>query len=152
MDLYCKKLKKVHKEMHVAESGLIIDPEFPHLGSSPDRIRVCQCCGRRVVEVKSLYSKRSLMPHIAAVEYIYKENGTYRLKKETKWNYQIQGEMAFSKVTNADLVIYTNKGILIVEVLFDKFLWEEMLVKLNKFYSKHMIPEILTRRIKKLLS
>ena len=92
------------------------------------------------------------MPHIAAVEYIYKENGTYRLKKETKWNYHIQGEMAFSKVTNADLVIYTNKGILIVEVLFDKYLWEEMLVKLNKFYSKHMIPEILTRRIKKLLS
>ena len=143
VDLYCKKLKKVHKEMHVVESGLIIDPEFSHLGSSPDRIRVCQCCGKRVVEVKSLYSKRSLMPHIAAVEYIYKENGTYRLKKETKWNYQIQGEMAFSKVTNADLVIYTNKGILIVEVLFDKYLWEEMLVKLNKFYSKHMIPEIL---------
>lgn len=105
-----------------------------------------------MVEVKSLYSKRSLMPHIAAVEYIYKENGTYRLKKETKWNYQIQGEMAFSKVTNADLVIYTNKGILIVEVLFDKYLWEEMLVKLNKFYSKHVISEILTQRIKKLLS
>lgn len=61
--------------------------------------------------------------------------------------------MAFSKVTNADLVIYTNKGIfLIVEVLFDKYLWEEMLVKLNKFYSKHMIPAILTGRIKKLLS
>lgn len=76
MDLYCKKLKKVHKEMHVVESGLIIDPEFSHLGSSPDRIRVCQCCGKRVVEVKSLYSKRSLMPHIAAVEYIYKEKGT----------------------------------------------------------------------------
>ena len=135
MDLYCKKLKKVHKELHVFESGLIIDPEFSHLGSSPDGIRVCQCCGKRVVEVKSLHSKRSLMPHIAAVEYIYKENGTYRLKKETKGNYQIQGEMAFSKVTNADLVIYTNKGILIVEVLFDNYLWEEMLVKLNKFYT-----------------
>jgi len=67
--------------------------------------------------MKSLYSKRSLLPQIAAAKYIYKENGTYRLKKETKWNCQIQGEMAFSKVTNADLVIYTNKGILIVEVL-----------------------------------
>lgn len=40
--------------------------------------------------------------------------------------------MAFSKVTNTDLVIYTNKEILIVEVLFDKYLWEKMLVKLNK--------------------
>lgn len=60
--------------------------------------------------------------------------------------------MAYSNVTNADLVIYTNKGILIVEVLFDKYLWEEMLIKLNKFYSKHMIPEILTQRIKNLHS
>lgn len=93
-----------------------------------------------MVEVKSLYSKRLLMPHIAAVEYIYKGNGTHRLKKETKWNYQIQGEMAFS-----------NKGILIVEVLFDKYLWEEMLVKLHKFHSKQMIPKILTQLTKNLL-
>ena len=50
VDFYCKKLKKVNKEMHVVESGLIIDPEFSHLCSSPDRIRVCQCCGKRVVE------------------------------------------------------------------------------------------------------
>ena len=152
VDLYSKKLKKVHKELCVSECGLIIDPELSHLGSSPDRIRVCQCCGKRVVEVKSLYSKRSLMPHIAAAEYIYKENGIYKLKTETKWNYQIQGEMALSKLRNADLVIYTNKGIMIIEVLFDEKLWQEMLVKLNKFYSKCMIPEILTQRIKNLLS
>ena len=46
---------------------------------------------------------------------------------------------------------YTNKGILTVEVLFQKHLGEEMLVKLDKFYSKHMFPEILTRHIKNLL-
>ena len=60
--------------------------------------------------------------------------------------------MALSKLRNADLVIYTNKGIMIIEVLFDEKLWQEMLVKLNKFYSKCMIPEILTQRIKNLLS
>lgn len=51
-----KKLKKVHRELHVVETGLIIDLEFSHLGSSPDIIRVCQCCGKWVVKVKSLYS------------------------------------------------------------------------------------------------
>lgn len=50
------------------------------------------------------------MPHIAAAEYIYKENGTYKLQKETKRNYQIQGKMAFSKVTNADLAIYKQRN------------------------------------------
>ena len=69
-----------------------------------------------VVEVKSLYSKRSLMPRIAAAGYLYKENGSYKLKKETCWYYQIQGEMALSKVKNADLIIYTNKGIEVVRV------------------------------------
>ena len=46
---------------------------------------------------------------------------------------------------------FSNKGILIVEVLFDKYLWEEMLVKLHKFYSKQMIPKILTQLTKNLL-
>lgn len=148
IDLYCKKLKKVHNELCVCECGLIIDPELSYLGSSPDRIRSCSCCGKRVVEVKSLYSKRSLVPHIAAGDNIYKENGVYKLRKETKWNYQLQGEMALSKLTIGDLVIYTNKGIMVIEIEFDENLWHEMLVKLTKFYSKSMIPEILTRHIK----
>ena len=39
-----------------------------------------------MVEVKSLFAKRSLLPHIAAADYIYKEDGAYKLKRETKWN------------------------------------------------------------------
>ena len=150
VELYFKKLQKAHKKLCISECGLIVDPEFPHLGSSPDRMRFCHCCGKRVVEVKSLFAKRSLMPHIAAADYIYMEEGVYKLKRETKWNYQIQGEMALSKVKKADLVIYTNKGIMVIDVPFDEQLWQEMLVKLNKFYSDFMIPELLTQRIKNL--
>ena len=93
VDLYYKKTKKVHKELCITESGLIVNPELLHVGSCPDRMRYCQCCGNRVVEVKSLFAKRSLLPHIAAADYLYKEDGVYKLKRETKWNYQIQGEM-----------------------------------------------------------
>jgi len=46
VDLYCKKLTEVHSELHVVESGLIIDPEFSHLGSSPDRIGVASAVGK----------------------------------------------------------------------------------------------------------
>ena len=80
---------------------------------------------------------------IAAADYIYKEDGIYKLK--TKWNYQIQGEMALPRVKNADLIIYTNKGIMVIDVPFDVKLWEDILVKLNKFYFKFMIPELLTQ-------
>lgn len=150
IDLYYKKLKKIHKELCISECGLIVNPELSHLGSSPDRMQFCVCCGKRVVEVKSLFAKRSLLPHIAAADYIYKEDGAYKLKRETKWNYQIQGEMALSGVKTADLVIYTNKGIIVIEVPFDEKLWKDLLLKLNKFYIDFMIPELLSQRIKKL--
>lgn len=52
-------------------------------------------------------------------------------------------------VKNADLVIYTNKGIMVIDVPFDEELSKEMLMKLNKFYFNFMIPELLSQRIKK---
>ena len=99
--------------------------------------------------VKSLFTKRSLLPHVAAANYLYKEDGVYKLKRETKWNYQIQGEMALSGVKNADPVIYTNEGIMVIDVPFDEELWKEMPMKLNKFYFIFMIPELLSQHIKK---
>ena len=135
----------------MVECGLVVDPELSHLGTSPDRMRYCKCCGKVVVEVKSLYSKRSLMPRIAAAEYLYKENGSYELKKETCWYYQIQGEMALSKVKNADLIIYTNKGIEVVRVPYDEAMWADIRGKLDSFYLDHMVPEILTGRVRKVL-
>ena len=94
IDLYIKKMSKKHQGLCVSKSGLVINTSWPHLGASPDGIRYCECCGKRVVEIKSLFSKRNLPPHIAASEYIIKVNGEYQLKTETRWHYQIQGELA----------------------------------------------------------
>jgi len=151
VELYVKKLRKKHRNLSVVERGLVVDPELSHLGTSPDRMRYCKCCGKVVVEVKSLYSKRSLMPRIAAAEYLYKENDSYKLKTETRWYYQIQGEMTLSKVKNADLIIYTNKGIEFVRVPYDEAMWADIRAKLDSFYLDYMVPEILTGRVRNLL-
>jgi len=79
-----------------------------------------------VIEVKSLFSKRSLPPHIAASEYIHKVHGKYHLKRETKWYYQIQGELATTGLLMADLIIYTNKGIMIVDYLVPELLTQKI--------------------------
>ena len=94
IELYSKKCQKKHKGLCVNKSGLVVNTSWPHLGASPDGIRCCECCGKRVVEIKSLFSKINLPPHIAASEYIIKVNGKYKLKTETRWYYQIQGELA----------------------------------------------------------
>ena len=147
IDLYIRKCQKKHQGLCVSKSGLVINTSWPHLGASPDGIRYCECCGKRVVEIKSLFSKRNLPPHIAASDYIIKVNGKYQLKTETRWHYQIQGELATTCLKNADLIIYTNKGILVIEVEFNMEFWNAMLKKLTDFYIGYMIPELLTQKV-----
>ena len=152
LNLYIKKMKKKHKHLSVSDSGLVINPTWPYIGASPDGYRFCKCCGKVVLEVKSLYSKRSLPPYVAAQEYLYTDqDGKTQLKKKTRWYYQIQGELAVTKLKCADLIIYTNKGILVIPVKFDSELWQSILRKLEEFYDAAMIPELLTQQLKEKL-
>ena len=93
---YIKKFKSKHKGMEVFHSGLFIDNQHPYLGASPDRLQVCKCCVKILLEVKSIFSKGNLPPHIAAASYLEEVDGKYYLRKETSWYYQIQGQLAIA--------------------------------------------------------
>jgi len=54
--------------------------------------------------------------------------------------------MTVTKLKEDDLVIYTNKGIMVVKVLFNTEFWNNILLKLEQFYLDFMIPEILTQQ------
>lgn len=150
---YLKKTSKKHKSVTVDRSGLIVAKSMPFLGASPDGIRKCGCCPQKtIVEAKSLYSKRNLLPAVAAAAFLEEDDeGNLKLKSETKWNYQIQGLMGISGIHDADLVIYTNKGILIIPVPFDESLWNQMKSKLRAFYVNYMVEELITKKIFKSL-
>ena len=96
---------------------LVINVIWPHLGASPVGIGFCDsdCCERRAVEIKSLFAKRNLHSHIAAAEYISKVNGQYTLK----------GELATTGYKVANLIIYPDKGILVI--YFDDSCWKTIL-------------------------
>ena len=142
LNLYLKKQSKKHRKLSITSSGLIINKLWPFLGASPDGIRICECCQRKLIEVKSMYSKRNLLPQVAAKENLQLVDDEYVLKRETKWNYQIQGLMGITGIENCDLVIYTLKGIMIVNVKFDRDLWNEMLEKLRNFFLEHLVQEL----------
>lgn len=146
-ELYFKKLSSKHQELAVVESGLVINQKWPFLGASPDRIRFCKCHGKTLVECKSLFSKRNLLPGIAASEKLIKTTKGFQLKEETTWYFQIQGQMAITGIHHTDLVIYTNKGILIVPVKFNEQFWLRILDKLHLFFVQFMVPELLSGTI-----
>ena len=131
MAQYQKKESSKHKGLAIHESGLIIDPQHPYLAATPDRIRNCDCCGKILLEVKSLFSKRNLVSHIAAQDYLQKKGKVYFLREESNWNYQIQGQLGLARMEQCDLIIYTQKGIMVVSVAFNQSLWEQMLLKLK---------------------
>ena len=147
--LYFKKINHKHCDLVLKESGLVVNPFWPFLGASTDRIRYCKCHPERLVEIKGLFSKRNLLPAVAAADKLIKTSNGYKLKVETTWYHQAQGQMALTGIKNTDLVIYTNKGILIVPVEFDPVFWLHMLKKLQCFFVQHLAPELLTGRVAK---
>ena len=90
-ELYLKKISLKHKELHLLESGLVINQKWPFLGASPDRIRHCECHGKTLVECKGLFAKQNLLPGVAASDKLLETTKGFKLKEETSWYYQIQG-------------------------------------------------------------
>ena len=53
-ELYLKFQKHGHINLCIAESGLVINPRWPFIGTSPDGIVSCGCCEIRILEIKCL--------------------------------------------------------------------------------------------------
>ena len=84
---------------HVQDSGLHINPSFPHLGASPDGIVQCECCGNGVLEIKCPYNAREHSISDAVLEGIIDflditPHGNIALKQSHQYYYQIQAQIA----------------------------------------------------------
>jgi hypothetical protein len=55
---YVEKMTECHENFHLQACGFIINPEFPHIGASPDGKVSCDCCGVGFVEIKCPYCAR----------------------------------------------------------------------------------------------
>ena len=49
---YVTILKKIHKDLKISDSGLVIYEELPYMAASPDLEVECKCCGAGLVEIK----------------------------------------------------------------------------------------------------
>ena len=53
-----KKVKEEHTDLTVHDSGLLINPNWPFIGASPDGVVSCACCGKGTLEIKCPYCHR----------------------------------------------------------------------------------------------
>lgn len=154
--VYSKNIQKTHPKLKVYQSGLVINPRYPHLGSSPDALVTCEHCLDKMglLEIKCPYKWRFQHPCEAAKDktfYCELLNGKLKLKHSHQYYYQVQGQMAITGRKWCDFFLWTLKGFSVERIFFDENLWAEMVLKLNKFYTNSVLPEVFSLRLKRKL-
>lgn len=127
----------------VTKCGLFVDVAHPFLGASPDGI---VDDGAALVEVKCPYKERQ--EKIKAGEpfpYLEMRDGELRLKRNSNYYFQVQGQMKICGRSLCYFVVNTHKDVVIEKVLFDsKFYDEKMAKQLHDFYHSHYLPRIVS--------
>ena len=133
------------EQKNARKAGFYIgEPTF--LGASPDGV-VEGSDSLKIIEIKCPYSVRDLEVEEACTKsnfYCTLDNGEFYLSRNHQYYYQIQGTMAITKAHACDFVVWTPKSMKVETVLFDKTLWQDiMLPKLSHFYHEYILPCIL---------
>ncbi|CAN7942145.1 unnamed protein product, partial [Ixodes hexagonus] len=145
------------REVVIEETGLHIHREYPYLAVSPDRI-VYEEGNKGLLEVKCPPSKKGMTPAEACSSDDFccqLVDGDVVLKKTHPFYFQVQGQMAVVGAEWCDFVVWTNNGPLsrslsVERVYLDQVFWEsEVLPGLVYFYRFAILPELLTRRVKR---
>jgi hypothetical protein len=142
-----------HENFYLSGCGLHVNPRFPHLGATPDSVVNCSCCGKGLVEVKCPFKHREEHP-CSAIDPGYCLNQHQpgecdnKLKYNHRYFYQVQGQMGVCEADYCDFVSFTPKGIHVERILFDLEFFQQLVLKLESFYKKCILPELLTRKLK----
>lgn len=139
-------VKQEHNNVNVKREGLKIADELPFIGASADSVMTCDCHGRKVVEVKCPFSARDkdFNAFISSSD-CYLEKS--QLKKKHKYYAQVQLQMYVYDAAFCDFVSWAPKFMIVTYVQRDQEFIDAMLAMCKTFFCKHILPELLTRRL-----
>ncbi|XP_059174981.1 uncharacterized protein LOC131955049 [Physella acuta] len=106
---YAQSWGAQHINFKITKSGLVIHPEMHYIGASPDGMVTCDCCGQGVVEIKCpSCTKEKMLSDISNKEAKNLGLGPNKQLSSThRYYYQILTQMAATKSSYADFVIWT---------------------------------------------
>ena len=142
LQTYENDMRKSHHNFIMSESGLFINPSFPHIGASPDSTVQCDCCGEGLVEIKCPYclKDKSVNQHDCLIA---DSNGKLSLNPNHQYYYQVQTQMFVCKREYCDFFIWTPKGLFQQRVLPNNEFWNDVLKIATFFFRRVVLPELL---------
>lgn len=113
--------------------GFVVNPNAPHLGTSPDRKVLDKegCYG--LLEIKCP-SKKSFTD----CAYLSKRtDGSYTLKQCHAYHYQIMGQLGLTGLSWCDFFVECDEDYHLERINFDVEKWKQMKSKLDVFFFKY---------------
>ncbi|KAK3108711.1 hypothetical protein FSP39_013948 [Pinctada imbricata] len=141
----------------IDSTGLWINPKYPGLGCSPDGIFNDTQSTTGLIEIKCPYVLKNVSPCMAQKSMTMKEeknffctfqsDGTLRLKRNHKYYYQIQMQLAICEQKVCDFVIWSQHGMSVERIQMDESFWNHTYPKLLRFHKEYLVPEYFLMRI-----
>ena len=134
----------IRRPVKIIKSGLVISPDSPYLGASPDAKVIDPGCSDPfgLSEVKCPETKYLVTPLDACSDsniFMEEVDGKPKLKRTHKYYSQVQGLMGVTGAKWCDFVVYTSKGMSIERISFDPQFWNELKGMLTMYYFKHFL-------------
>ena len=144
---YVNVIETKHTSFKVEMIGLHVNPQYPHLGASPDGLISCSCCGNGLLEIKCSYSKRNLDPTqiVDSSFYLKPTESGLKLSKVHDYYHQVQGQMAICERSYCDFVCWTPLGMDIERIERDPSHFQHMKPKLDSFFTCVILPQVLCK-------
>lgn len=135
-----KAIKKFEHEygVQVMPCGLILDQTYPFIAASPDGL----LGNDTVIEVKCPYAKRFEEINAQNISFLREVNGKMALNPTHPYYKQIQVQMWVTNRPYAKLIVYTFKGIQVIDVTKDWDMIREIIKKCKVFWDNYFEPFI----------
>lgn len=130
----------------VLQCGLFVCAEYPMLAASPDGL----ISDDAVVEVKCPYTARNDLITETSVPYLTAcPTGGFLLNKDHQYYYQVQGQLLCTGRQRCKFVVFTLKGLEVVDVHRDDIFINSMTTVLLEFYEQYFKPAIIKKHLYK---
>ena len=138
-----------HKNLKYTDPGLQVMADYPFIAASTDLDIECDCCGKGHAEFKCPASVKDQIPTSENLAYLEIRDGQTRLKGNSEYYFQIQGQMGVTGRQYTDFFVFTFHGYHRERIQFEKDFWSQLLCKLIWFWAKFVAPEMLHCKLKK---
>ncbi|CAI6376072.1 unnamed protein product [Macrosiphum euphorbiae] len=137
---------------NIDPAGLLVDDKISYLAASPDGLIVQNF----VIEIKCPFSAREYFDIFEAIREgkitycTVDENNKVKLKNNSDYFYQIQGQLHITKGSTCYCCMYTENWNYMIEIRYENQFWDNNMVDhLCTFYTKCLLPEIVNPKFGK---